>query len=151
MATQRNARRWARSIRLIFEDVGGELRLVARQRVNMVPPPSPVIEQGQSGVWAELRTAQEEPVYQQILAHQMAPGVEVFSPDPKRSIRRVASSKPKTIVIVVPDTEEARALVIMGPAAEKGRRLTSAEAFRTRSSEIARFDLSDDREKGGRS
>jgi hypothetical protein len=53
MAVQRNARGWARSIRLIFEDVGGELRLVAKQRVNMVPPPSPVIEQGQSGVWAE--------------------------------------------------------------------------------------------------
>src|SRR5215211_3206358 len=112
MAVQRNARRWARSIRLIFEDVGGELRLVAKQRVNMVPPPSPIIEQGQSGVWAELRTAQDEPVYQQILAHQMAPGVEVFSPDPKRSVRRIESSAPKTIVIVVPDTEEARSLVI---------------------------------------
>ena len=148
MANERNARRWTRSVRLILEASGGEIRLISRELVNMMPPPSPVaIERGQSGVWAELRTRDEKPVYQQILAQLSVPGMEVFSNDPKEGIHRVDSDRPKTIILVVPDTEEARALVIMGPADPQAKNRMAVDAIRGGSDEIARFDLSDE---GGR-
>lgn len=148
MANERNARRWTRSVRLILEASGGEIRLISREPVNMMPPPVVVTpEKGQSGVWAELRTRDEKPIYQQILAQLSVPGIEVFSNDPKEGIYRVDSDQPKRIVLVVPDTEEARALVIMGPADPQAKNRMAAESIRGGSDEIARFDLSDE---GGR-
>lgn len=148
MANERNTRRWTRSVRLILEESGGEIRLISREPVNMMPPPTPVTpERGQSGVWAELRTRDEKPVYQQILAQLTVPGMEVFSNDPKESIRRVDTDRPRTVVLIVPDTEEARSLVIMGPADPKVKNRMAVENIRGASDEIARFDLSDE---GGR-
>jgi hypothetical protein len=148
MANERNARRWTRSVRLILEESGGEIRLISRETVNMMPPPAPVIpERGQSGVWAELRTRDEKPVYHQILAQLSVPGMEVFSNDPKEGIRRVDSDRPRTVVLIVPDTDEARALVIMGPADPRAGNRMAADPISGASDEIARFDLSDE---GGR-
>lgn len=145
MANERNARRWTRSVRLIFEASGGEIRLISREPVNMMPPPPPPVtpEQGQSGVWAELRNADEKMIYHQILAQLSVPGIEVFSNDPKEGIYRVDSDKPKIVVLVVPDTEEARSLVIMGPpTAEAKDRLAADAVHHGGSEEIARFDIS---------
>ena len=153
-AREGNARRWTRSLRLVLEERGGEIRLISKQRVNMIPPPALAAPgEGQSGAWAELRTANDEAVYHHLIAHLSAPGVEVFSPDPKQSVRRIDdASVTKTIVIVVPDTDDARSLVIMGHTARRAdARVSAAEAFRAGTGEIARFDLSDDAGNGGRS
>jgi hypothetical protein len=71
--------------------------------------------------------------------------VEVFSPDPERSVYRAPVEKVSGIfVVVVPELEEADHVSLMSSAAP------SAAAARAPATEFARFSLRPEREGGGR-
>jgi hypothetical protein len=142
---QSNRGRWVRSLRLLLETDGETVRLISKQPVNMVPPPMPVIpDDTHVGYWAELRTRSGEAIYHHLLSQQMEQGKEVFSPTPERSVQRLTTPRgTRTFTIVVPDTEEARALVIVGPSPVKLGVEGKARKRQAARSEIATFDLSD--------
>ena len=101
------------AIRLIFEAQGDELRLVRQGRVEMEAPGAPVANRsGAPGVYAEVRDALEQTLYQANLSSQMSSGVEAFSPE--GAIQRVdAPAERKLFVVVAPDFADARSLVVV--------------------------------------
>jgi hypothetical protein len=111
------------AIRLIFEAQGDELRLVRQARVEMAVPGSPVENRTAApGVYAEVRDAVEQTLYQANLSSQMSSAVEVFSPE--GAIQRVdAPAGRKMLVVVAPDFADAKSLVVVrrtAPRATEG-------------------------------
>jgi hypothetical protein len=97
---------------VILEERDGEFRLVRKQRVEMLPPAAATsVDAAQEDVYAELRDANEHALYQQSIAAQLASGTEVFAPD--GSMQRLPSSRPRMIMLVLPDEAAARALVFL--------------------------------------
>jgi hypothetical protein len=66
------------TLRLTLEYERQDVRLVAGQRVVMIPPPSEsqTLHQGQSGTWIELRDANEAVLYQRVLHNPIRYAVE---------------------------------------------------------------------------
>jgi hypothetical protein len=133
------------AFRLIFEAEGDEVRLVRKQRVEMDAPEQPAASDARAlGVFAELRNRDEETLYQLNLSPQLDHGVEVFAPD--AAIRRVdAPAEKRFVVVVVPEQEDANAVVLVRRSGETpsnavGIAGESAEGTR----ELARVSLEEE-------
>jgi hypothetical protein len=123
------------TLRLTLAYEGMEIRLVAGQRVEMIPPrgESERIQLGQPGYWVELRNAHEQILYQSILHYPIRYMIEVPG-DPDTGVMRWEKvNNPRGIIqLLVPDIPEARILILFGspPAAPYEP-----------STELARFNL----------
>ncbi len=103
--------------RVTFEYDAAGVRIVAQQRVTMVAPPddAELVERGDAGYWVEVRDANGETLYRQVLSTPLRHEYEVFSPDPAEGIRRVAAEDPAGVFqAVVPDVEGAHEIVLRG-------------------------------------
>lgn len=103
----------------------------------MIPPPTEPAEPktGQTGFWYELHDTDGRPLYRRIVQNPIRFDAEVFSPDPKESIRRIELPNPEgTFVLLAPDLGEARSVVLFSSPLE---RKAAAEEAR----ELARFPL----------
>ena len=94
-----------RSVRLIFSYDGDAVRLESRQPVEMVVPPSDPVEDFETppGFWTEVRDGEGSVLHQQVMRDPIRRDVEVFSPDPERSIARVPIERPHgAFAVLVP-------------------------------------------------
>lgn len=109
----------AHAWRLTFEYEGDEVRLVGRQRVEMLAPvdDAPLLERGQDGYWIELRDESDGSVYRQVLHEPIATQYEVFSPEPGALPHHVAAPEVRGMFqAVVPDLPQGRSIALHGPA-----------------------------------
>jgi hypothetical protein len=135
------------SVRLVIAYQGRELRLLMRQEVNVLAPPSDslVPHPDQGGFWAELRDPAGRPLHRLLLADPFAEGVEVFSNEPGRTIRRVPEGERRgSFSLLVPDLLEGDHLALMGPVTTEGFRAPGSGP----TTELARFALHDDPSRG---
>ncbi|MEU2857629.1 hypothetical protein ABZ672_04255 [Streptomyces mirabilis] len=106
-----------KAIRLIFEYSGAEVRLISKQRVDMLIPLTDMIQghEEEQGFWVEIRDAGGTMLYSQILHDPIQRDVEVFTGDPEQSIIRIPKEHPTGVfAALIPDLEEADYLVLMG-------------------------------------
>ena len=107
------------ALRLTFTYEGTQLRIAGSERIAMIVPAGIATPpgHGQSGYWFEIRDDAGRLVYHRPLHQPIAVDAEVFSPDPRQSIARVASSRREgQFTILIPDTQDARTFALYGPA-----------------------------------
>jgi hypothetical protein len=127
----------APTLRLVFAYEGATLRLIARQAVDAVPPPSdpPRVGEGRTGFWCELRDAQGSVLYSRVMQSPMREAVEVRSDDADRPLAWVKRPGARgQFTLLVPRHERARYVVFHGSPDDIGHAPGPA-------GEIARFDL----------
>jgi len=128
--------KWRRSLRLIFIYEGDKIRLESQQSVTMIPP-APTTKRSQekqSGFWYELHDKDGQPVYYRVVQNPIRLDVEVFDVPGKEIIRQPVEYPRGTFELLVPDTNEARELVLFSSPLEPK---ATGEPAR----EIARFIL----------
>lgn len=134
-----------RAMRLTFAYDGDDVKLVSKQSVEMVAPPSDPIKGSaqQKGFWAELKGAKNKTLYRQVMHNPTRNDAEVFSDDPAQSISRAPAPKRKGVfVVVVPETDKGEAVTLVRSAtykkgADRGLRSLATE----RATEFARFRI----------
>jgi hypothetical protein len=127
-----------RSLRLSFEYDRQEVRLIARQRVDVTRPPgvSHAIPRGQAGFWIEVRDSRGRVLYQQVLRNPIRYEIELPGPrETKRGSWFKIEHPRGAFDLLVPDLPEGRTLVLFGSA--PGARAKAA-------TELARFSLETD-------
>ena len=135
-----------RTLRLTFRSAAGEVRLVRKERLDMICPPSvgEWPEAGRNGgYWVETQDGAGGARFFRVLHDPLRSSVEVHSPD--GTIRReFGPAEDATFEVLVPDDPDATSVVLMGDA--EPRRATRARRQReaTGSYEMARFDLTSD-------
>jgi hypothetical protein len=135
------------AFRLIFESDGDRVRLVRKTRVDMdAPAQAASMSREAPGVFAEVRNAADETIHQVSMTQQIDSTREVFSPHAE--VRRVdAPDRKRVAMIVVPETPEAEALVVVRRAGEtggEGGRGIRAESVSPAEEELERVSLRDD-------
>lgn len=126
-----------RSIRFVLTFEGGDVRLLARQRVGMTAPASDALEDAgrRSGFWVEVRDAGERTLFRRVAEHPGGAGAEFPTDDPERPLaRQEAAGAAGVLVVVVPDVEEGDRLVLVGGP-------SGAQVERGAVREIASFPL----------
>lgn len=136
--------RSAKSVRLIFEYDGDQIRFIKQQEVDMVPPPSEPTSgfAEEDGFWLEVRDAGMKVLHRQSVADPIAIYPEIFSNVPGETVARSNEpSRKGAFTVVVPESPDndhlafVRAAPLARPRAEK-RVPVSAP-----SGEIARFSI----------
>lgn len=125
------------AVRMIFEYVGDDVRLVSARRVDMHVPPTDRLEGAEEhqGLWAEVRDTGGATLHRQVLADPVRRGVEVFSDDPAQGIVRAPVERPSGMfVVLVPDLGDADHLALFGSS-------PGPEGLRAAASEILRVPL----------
>ena len=128
------------TLRLTFTYNQSDLRIVAVQRVAMIPPPGEPqpIHPGQAGFWVELRGGDDDLLYQRVLHTPFRYEVEVFE---ERSIHSEKINSPQGMFeLLVPDIPQAQTLRLFGSPPEP-------EAVNRSATELARFDLDVERRR----
>jgi hypothetical protein len=137
-----------RAVRLTFTYEGDEVRLASRQPVEMIAPPGDELSGREQGFWIEVRDGKDDTLHRLVMEDPLSRDVEVFSPDPERSVYRAPVEEPSGIfVVVVPDLEEADHVALMSSGAPGAAGGVSPEAAGP-AAEFARFPLRADREGG---
>jgi hypothetical protein len=106
-----------RAIRLTLAQDGDNLKVLSRQSVRMrVPESDPTYGlERKSGFWVELRSAAQECVYRRAIPNPLDEEIEAPSGDPERPFTRATvSAKQRVFVVLVPDTDAGREIVLMG-------------------------------------
>lgn len=119
-----------RAIRLTLVQDGNNLKVVSRQSVRMrLPESDPTYGfEGRSGFWVELRSAAQECVYRRSMPNPLEDDIEAPSGDPERPFTRArAPATERVFVLLVPDTDEGRELVLS--ASPRGARAGKARPF----------------------
>lgn len=122
------------ALRLTFTYEGTQIRIAGSERIAMIVPASisTAPERGQSGYWFEIRDDAGRIVYHRPLHQPLAVDAEVFSPDPRQSIARVASARREgQFTILIPDTQDARTFELYGPADPARPGLAATTLLRT--------------------
>jgi hypothetical protein len=122
----------ARAIRLTLVQDGNNLKVLSRQSVRMqVPASDPTYGfENKSGFWLELRSPQQECVYRHAIPNPLEEDIEAPSGDPERPFTRATvPAKQRVFVLLVPDTEEGRELVLS--ASPRGARAGRAQPLAT--------------------
>jgi hypothetical protein len=140
-----------RAIRLTLVQDGDTLKVLSRQSVRMrVPESDPTYGfEGKSGFWVELRSAQQECVYRRAIPNPLEEDIEAPSGDPERPFTRArVPAKQRVFVVLVPDTDAGRELVLT--ASPRGARAGKARPFaaidlRNPNAPVRKIDGGDDR------
>src|SRR3712207_91971 len=107
-----------RAVRLTFTYEGDEVRLASRQPVEMIAPPGDELSGREQGFWVEVRDEKDDTLHRLVMQDPLRRDVEVFSPDPERSVYRAPVEEPSGLfVVVVPDLEEADHVALMSSGA----------------------------------
>jgi len=112
------------AFRLVFTYKGSEVRLLDRERVEMLAPPGErtVIPKRAAGVWVELRDGRGRRLYQQALHQPIRYEAEVFPEDQRELPRFVPRADPEgAFVVLVPDLPDAESAVLFSSPPEPGR------------------------------
>lgn len=139
----------ARSVRMIFEYDGEDLRLVSQQRVDVVVTGYEFENAPREGVMAEVRTAEGDVLSRVPVPQAAERSVEVFPETPDERIVRVdAPTVSRAFTVVVPAPEAAAAVSVIrvgeptansvAPPPDQGGR---ALAPGTESVELGTFEL----------
>jgi len=133
-----------KTLRLTFEVVGGEVKLVKHRRVNMITPPAvgEAPEAGKhGGFWVELRDEDGRVLFHRALIPPAGNTVEVHSPD--GTIRHeYAPSRESTFEVLVPDYGDAASIVLYGKKSGSAHTQPSAlAAAPPKTREVARFEI----------
>lgn len=127
-----------KTMRLTLSYEGSSIRLIGRQRIKMVSPPSDdvdVAEQKKTGFWYEVRSSKGEVLFRRVTENPIRLATEIRSDDPARPLVRQEVKEAKgTFILIVPDLPGARTLVLFSSPLEIRARPEPAR-------EIARFDL----------
>lgn len=104
------------AVRLIFEYEGGQVRLVAQQRVDVVVPglDLDVSPMPRPGHYVEARNAINEALSRVPVREALSGSAEVFPEEPGSPITRVDVAEPRgafTVVLPAPETAEQVAVV----------------------------------------
>lgn len=134
-----------KAMRLTFSYNGDDVKLVSKQTVDMVVPPSDPVKgyARQKGFWAELKGANDRTLYRHVMHNPTRNDAEVFSDDPGQSISRAPAPKRKGVfVVVVPETDQGEEVsLVRSPPdkkeADRGMRSLATE----RATEFARFKI----------
>jgi hypothetical protein len=133
------------AVRLLFSYEGDDIRLISRQRVNVVTPPGEPLEEsleGKSGFWVEVRDQAGRALRRQLMHDPIRHDAEVFSEDPERSVARIPIERSSGVfAVLIPEIEGADHVALIGTPLEERPGLAEAR-------EIGRFSLTDER-KGG--
>ena len=131
-----------KTLRLTFQVVNGEVKLVKHRRVSMITPPSvgEAPETGKhGGFWMELRDQDDRGLFHRNLIAPAGDSVEVHSPD--GDIRReYVPSKESTFEVLVPDYGEGASIVLCGKKSGGGETSMAAGAA-PKTRELARFEI----------
>jgi hypothetical protein len=112
-----SVRRSRRAVRFAFSYVGAEIRLEARQLLDVQTPSSdpildPERDKPQSGFWIELHDGNGRAIYRRILHNPMMYSADFLIED-GGEVPHIRHSKPRgTFFIVVPNIPAAETLVI---------------------------------------
>ena len=131
-----------RTLRLTFEYKGTDVRLIARQSVDMMAPPSDRLDEyaDHAGFWVELRDGNDRVLYRRVTQNPIALDREAPSGDPQRPFTRVPDdTKQGVFTLLVPDLKEARELRVMG---------SPPDALARAARQILRVDLASRPEPG---
>ena len=126
------------TLRLTLSYEGSNVRLVSRQRVEMVSPQSDAAasRQGQPGFWYEVRDEKDRTLYRRVVQNPLRFAAEIRSDDPEWPLSWQEVRHPRgDFVLLMPDLDAAHALVLFSSPMERGAPPGPAE-------EIARIDLS---------
>jgi hypothetical protein len=135
------------AVRLIFQYEGRQLRLLSREQIDMLAPPTDLLAGHESyqGFWVEVRDPDGLVLHRRIMPDPMKAAVEVFSNEPGASLRQVPVNQPQgTFAVLVPELEHADHLAIMRSAVGEGEQRTTLAA-----TELARFPLTGNGQAGG--
>lgn len=125
-----------RSVRLTFSYEGSDVRLVSRQSIEMLSPPSDAIQvqEGQAGFWYELRDAEGRTLYRRVIQNPIKFAFEVRS-DPERPLAWQKVSEPRGyFTLLMPELEQAKTLVLFSSPLEP-------EGVPVPAKELTRFNL----------
>ncbi len=132
------------AVRLLFAFEGRDVRLLRKQWLSMVAPPSdrfPKRDERQepmAGFWVDLLDGEEQVVYRRVFGENpMSAGIAVYTGDKDHPFTMQRTAEPKgDFMVVVPDIPEATSVALFGsPPAQEG--FAAAE-------ELARFGLKEE-------
>jgi len=109
----------AHALRLTFAYRDGQIRLLGSERIATIAPApvTPPPDAGQTGYWFGVLDAAGRVLYHRPLHDPLRVDVEVFSPDPRASITRAPAPQAAIeFTLLVPDTADAQAFTLQGPA-----------------------------------
>jgi hypothetical protein len=152
MMTNETPSRPSKVVRLVFRYEGDEVHLVDRQRFEAPTPPAETVTAEAQGAWVEVRSAEDETLFQRVLPGAVRADVEVFSPNPEQSVARAPVERPSGIfTVVVPETDVADHVVVLasGISATEARISGQAEpAAPSRPVELTRVSLREEGQQG---
>lgn len=101
-------------VRFTFDYEGTAVRLLGRQTLNMIIPPSDSLEDiaGQAGFWYELRDASGRPIYRRIVRNPIQVHIEVHTEDAATPTRRIVDAPQGVFTVLVPDLSAAETLAL---------------------------------------
>ena len=102
------------ALRFLFDYEGTEVRLLSRQSVLMVLPPTDALEglEGQAGFWYELRDATGTPLYRRIVRNPIQVHIEVHEADSTSPTRRLVEAPQGVFSALVPDLPQAEVIAL---------------------------------------
>src|SRR5687768_7436765 len=105
-----------KTLRLTFRVADGEVKLIKRERVNMITPPSvgefPRIGK-HGGFWMELRDTNDRGLFHRALHAPLGETIEVHSPDGTIQ-REYVPTRESIFEVLLPDYGEATSVVLCG-------------------------------------
>ncbi len=104
----------APALRFLFDYEGTEVRLISRQSLVMVLPPTDPLEglEGQAGFWYELRDSASRPLYRRIVRNPIQVHIEVHEADSGSPTRRMVNAPQGVFTALVPDLAQAEVIAL---------------------------------------
>lgn len=102
------------AIRFLFDYEGTEVRLLSRQSMSMLLPPSDPLEglEGFAGFWYELRDAKGKPLYRRIVRNPIQHLLEVHEEGAASPRTRLVDLPQGVFTVLVPDLPDAQTLAL---------------------------------------
>ena len=104
-----------KAMRLTFSYDGDDVKLVSKQRTEMIVPPSDTV-QGYGkykGFWAEVRSGSDKTLYRTVMHNPTKNDAEVFPESPGGEITREPAPKRKGVfVVLVPETDKGEDVIL---------------------------------------
>ena len=102
------------ALRFLFDYDGTQVRLISRQPLSMLLPPSDPLEglEGQAGFWYELRDMAGKPLYRRIVRNPIQVHIEVHEADSPSPTRRMVDAPQGVFTALVPDLPQAAVIAL---------------------------------------
>jgi hypothetical protein len=104
-----------KAMRLTFSYDGDDVKLVSRQRTEMIVPPSDTVQSygKYKGFWAEVRSGTDKTLYRTVMHNPTKNDAEVFPESPGGEITREPAPKRKGVfVVLVPETDKGEDVIL---------------------------------------